>query len=150
MTRNRRTTLALIALATLVLALVSCLVFSVVSLERRHKRRRTRRTAQGARSRSLKGGALTYARLSARRGGFRSLVPVLAGIVLLVMFVVYMVLTVRQSFRDTVQAGGADEARVCALGMVSVAVAQPVRRWLPTRRRAVKGVITSPSRQASA
>ena len=32
------------------------------------------------------------------------------GIVLLVMFVVYMVLTVRQSFRDTVQAGGADEA----------------------------------------
>ena len=34
----------------------------------------------------------------------------LAGIVLLVMFAVYMVLTVRQSFRDTVQAGGADEA----------------------------------------
>ena len=51
--------LALIALATLVLALVSCLVFSAVSLERRHKRRRTRHTAQGARSRSLKGGALT-------------------------------------------------------------------------------------------
>lgn len=79
-------TLALIALATLVLALVSCLVFSVVSLERRHKRRRTRRTAQGARSRSLKGGALTYARLSARRGGFRSLVPVLAGICAAVLF----------------------------------------------------------------
>lgn len=78
--------LALIALATLVLALVSCLVFSVVSLERRHKRRRTRRTAQGARSRSLKGGALTYARLSARRGGFRSLVPVLAGICAAVLF----------------------------------------------------------------
>ena len=78
--------LALIALATLVLALVSCLVFSAVSLERRHKRRRTRRTAQGARSRSLKGGALTYARLSARRGGFRSLVPVLAGICAAVLF----------------------------------------------------------------
>ncbi|MEI3103433.1 MAG: hypothetical protein V8S97_04370 [Oscillospiraceae bacterium] len=78
--------LALIALATLVLALVSCLVFSVVSLERRHKRRRTRRTAQGARSRSLKGGGLTYARLSARRGGFRSLVPVLAGICAAVLF----------------------------------------------------------------
>ena len=71
---------------TLVLALVSCLVFSVVSLERRHKRRRTRRTAQGARSRSLKGGGLTYARLSARRGGFRSLVPVLAGICAAVLF----------------------------------------------------------------
>lgn len=78
--------LALIALATLVLALVSCLVFSAVSLERRHKRRRTRHTAQGARSRSLKGGALTYARLSARRGGFRSLVPVLAGICAAVLF----------------------------------------------------------------
>lgn len=78
--------LALIALATLVLALVSCLVFSVVSLERRHNRRRTRHTAQGARSRSLKGGALTYARLSARRGGFRSLVPVLAGICAAVLF----------------------------------------------------------------
>lgn len=78
--------LALIALATLVLALVSCLVFSVVSLERRHKRRRVRYTAQGARSRSLKGGALTYARLSARRGGFRSLVPVLAGICAAVLF----------------------------------------------------------------
>ena len=61
-------------------------MFSVVSLERRHKRRRTRRTAQGARSRSLKGGALTYARLSARRGGFRSLVPVLAGICAAVLF----------------------------------------------------------------
>ena len=34
----------------------------------------------------------------------------LAGIVLLAMFVLYMVLTVRQSFRDTVRAGGADEA----------------------------------------
>ena len=79
-------TLALIALATLVLALISCLVFSAVSLERRHKRRRTRHTAQGARSRSLKGGALTYARLSARRGGFRSLVPVLAGICAAVLF----------------------------------------------------------------
>ena len=79
-------TLALIALATLILALASCLVFSVVSLERRHKRRRTRRTAQGARSRSLKGGALTYARLSARRGGFRSLVPVLAGVCAAVLF----------------------------------------------------------------
>lgn len=78
--------LALIALATLILALVSCLVFSVVSLERRHKRRRTRHTAQGARSRSLKGGALTYARLSARRGGFRSLVPVLAGVCAAVLF----------------------------------------------------------------
>lgn len=78
--------LALIALATLVLALVSCLVFSAVSLERRHKRRRTRHTAQGARSLSLKGGALTYARLSARRGGFRSLVPVLAGICAAVLF----------------------------------------------------------------
>ena len=78
--------LALIALATLVLALVSCMVFSVVSLERRHKRRRVRHTAQGARSRSLKGGALTYARLSARRGGFRSLVPVLAGICAAVLF----------------------------------------------------------------
>lgn len=78
--------LALIALATLVLALVSCLVFSAVSLERRHKRRRTRHTAQGARSRSLKGGALTYARLSARRGGFRSLVPVLAGVCAAVLF----------------------------------------------------------------
>lgn len=78
--------LALIALATLVLALISCLVFSVVSLERRHKRRRTRHTAQGARSRSLKGGALTYARLSARRGGFRSLVPVLAGVCAAVLF----------------------------------------------------------------
>ena len=62
------------------------LVFSVVSLERRHKRRRTRHTAQGARSRSLKGGALTYARLSARRGGFRSLVPVLAGVCAAVLF----------------------------------------------------------------
>lgn len=61
-------------------------MFSVVSLERRHKRRRTRHTAQGARSRSLKGGALTYARLSARRGGFRSLVPVLAGICAAVLF----------------------------------------------------------------
>ena len=46
--------------------------------------------------------------------------------------------------------GGADEARVCALGIVSVAAAQPLRRWVPMRRRAVKGVITSPSRQASA
>ena len=78
--------LALIALATLVLALVSCLVFSAAGLERRHKRRRTRHTAQGARSRSLKGGALTYARLSARRGGFRSLVPVLAGVCAAVLF----------------------------------------------------------------
>ena len=47
-----------------------------------------------------------YAAIAYTNGAFTRL----AGIVLLVMFVVYMVLTVRQSFRDTVQAGGADEA----------------------------------------
>ena len=93
--------LALIALATLVLALISCLVFSVVSLERRHKRRRTRHTAQGARSRSLKGGALTYARLSARRGGFRSLVPVLAGVCAAVLFCVSFENTPLEPYRVT-------------------------------------------------
>lgn len=79
--------LALIALATLILALVSCLVFSVVSLERRHKkRRRESRAAQGTPSRPLRGGPRTYARLSVLRGGFRSLVPVLAGVCAAVLF----------------------------------------------------------------
>ena len=50
--------------------------------------------------------AVFYAAIAYTNGAFTRL----AGIVLLVMFVVYMVLTVRQSFRDTVQAGGADEA----------------------------------------
>lgn len=49
--------LAVIALGTLALALLSCLVFSVVSLERRHKkRRRESRAAQGTPSRPLRGG----------------------------------------------------------------------------------------------
>ena len=57
--------LAVIALGTLALALLSCLVFSVVSLERRHKmRRRESRAAQGTPSRPLRGGPRTYARLS--------------------------------------------------------------------------------------
>ena len=46
--------------------------------------------------------------------------------------------------------GGAEDARVCALGMVSVAWAQPLRRWLPTRSLAVNGVFTSPASQAAA
>lgn len=50
--------------------------------------------------------AVFYAAIAYTNGAFTRL----AGIVLLVMFVVYMVLTVRQSFRDTVRAGGADEA----------------------------------------
>ena len=50
--------------------------------------------------------AVFYAAIAYTNGAFTRL----AGIVLLVMFAVYMVLTVRQSFRDTVQAGGADEA----------------------------------------
>ena len=79
-------TLALIAVGTLALALLSCLVFSAVSLARRHKHRRVRHTAQGARSRSLRGGALTYARLSVLRGGFRSLTPVLAGFCAAILF----------------------------------------------------------------
>lgn len=79
--------LALIALGTLALSLLSCLLFSVVSLEdRRKKRRRVSRGAQGTRSRNLRGGALAYARLSALRGGFRSLVPVLAGVCAAILF----------------------------------------------------------------
>ena len=79
--------LAVIALGTLALALLSCLVFSVVSLERRHKkRRRESRAAQGTPSRPLRGGPRTYARLSVLRGGFRSLVPVLAGVCAAVLF----------------------------------------------------------------
>lgn len=80
-------TLGLIALGTLALALLSCLLFSVLSLAtHRKKRRLAQRSAQGARSRSLRGGALTYARLSARRGGFRSLVPLLAGVCAAILF----------------------------------------------------------------
>lgn len=79
--------LALIALGTLALALLSCLLFSKEILEnRRKKRHRVSRGAQGTRSRSLRGGALAYARLSALRGGFRSLVPVLAGICAAILF----------------------------------------------------------------
>lgn len=79
--------LAVIALGTLALALLSCLVFSVVSLERRHKkRRRESRAAQGTLSRPLRGGPRTYARLSVLRGGFRSLAPVLAGVCAAVLF----------------------------------------------------------------
>ena len=79
--------LAVIALGTLALALLSCLVFSVVSLERRHKkRRRESRAAQGTPSRPLRGGPRTYARLSVLRGGFRSLAPVLAGVCAAVLF----------------------------------------------------------------
>ena len=62
-------------------------MFSVVSLERRHKkRRRESRAAQGTPSRPLRGGPRTYARLSVLRGGFRSLVPVLAGVCAAVLF----------------------------------------------------------------
>ena len=50
--------------------------------------------------------AVFYAAIAYTNGAFTRL----AGIVLLAMFVLYMVLTVRQSFRDTVRAGGADEA----------------------------------------
>lgn len=50
--------------------------------------------------------AAFYAAIAYTNGAFTRL----AGIVLLAMFVLYMVLTVRQSFRDTVRAGGADEA----------------------------------------
>ena len=50
--------------------------------------------------------AAFYAAIAYTSGAFTRL----AGIVLLAMFVLYMVLTVRQSFRDTVRAGGADEA----------------------------------------
>ena len=50
--------------------------------------------------------AVFYAAIAYTSGAFTRL----AGIVLLAMFVLYMVLTVRQSFRDTVRAGGADEA----------------------------------------
>lgn len=79
--------LALIALGTLALALLSCLLFSKEILEnRRKKRRRVSRGAQGTRSRSLRGGALTYAWLSFLRGGFRSLVPVLAGVCAAILF----------------------------------------------------------------
>lgn len=47
---------------------------------------------------------------------------------------------------------GAELARTCALGMVSVGPAQPVRRWPPVARRAVKGYFVSdmPSEQAAA
>ena len=48
--------------------------------------------------------AVFYAAIAYTNGAFTRL----AGIVLLAMFVLYMVLTVRQSFRDTVRAGGAD------------------------------------------
>lgn len=79
--------LALIALGTLALSLLSCLLFSKEILEnRRKKRHRVSRGAQGTRSRSLRGGALAYARLSALRGSFRSLVPVLAGICAAILF----------------------------------------------------------------
>lgn len=80
-------TLGLITLGTLALALLSCLLFSRASLEEhRKKRSRVSRGAQGTRSRKLRGGALTYAWLSAWRGGFRSLVPVLAGVCAAILF----------------------------------------------------------------
>ncbi|MFQ9051957.1 MAG: hypothetical protein ACLR5H_01135 [Oscillospiraceae bacterium] len=78
--------LALIALATLVLALVSCLVFSVVSLSGGTKSAAGEPRRPGYAVPSLRGGPRTYARLSVLRGGFRSLAPVLAGVCAAVLF----------------------------------------------------------------
>ena len=72
--------------AVLVLALAFGLLFGVLALRRKHQRRRFLPARDGARSRSLRGGSLKYALLSLCRGGFRTLVPVIALLCAAVLF----------------------------------------------------------------
>lgn len=75
----------LIGAAVFVLALLSCLYFTLLSVRKPKKQRRVRGSSD-AKTRSLKGGALKYAALSALRGGFRSLIPLLAAVCALTLF----------------------------------------------------------------
>lgn len=75
----------LIGAAVFVLALLSCLCFARMSIRKPKKQRRVRGSS-GASTRSLKGGALKYALLSGTRGGFRSLIPLLAAFCALTLF----------------------------------------------------------------
>lgn len=72
--------------AVLVLALAFGLLFGVLALRRKHQRRRFLPARDSARSRSLRGGSLKYALLSLCRGGFRTLVPVIALLCAAVLF----------------------------------------------------------------
>ena len=65
--------------------------------------------------------AAFYAAIAYTNGAFTRL----AGIVLLAMFVLYMVLTVRQSFRDTVRAGAAAAAPAAASWMAASSSSSP-------------------------
>lgn len=87
----------LIGAAVFVLALASCLYFTRLSVRKPKKQRRVRGSA-GARSRSLKGGAVKYALLSAKRGGFRSLIPLLAAACALTLF--FRLTDTTESYRD--------------------------------------------------
>ena len=76
----------LIAAAVFLLALLSCLFFTALSIRKRRKHRTFRGFKRGAKSHDLSGGALKYAFLSIKRGGFRSLIPVLAAACAAVLF----------------------------------------------------------------
>lgn len=79
-------TLAIITLAVLAVSLVLGLAFGSACLkEKRHRRQRSV-ALRPVRSRSLRGGAMKYALLSASRGGLRSAVPALALLFACVLF----------------------------------------------------------------
>lgn len=99
--RTGFTVFLLIALAVLALAMLSCLLFTALSVRKRRKKTRAHRSAQGAKSRALRGGAGKYALLSMRRGGFRSLLPIAAALCAAVLFCRLTATT--EDYRDRLQ-----------------------------------------------
>lgn len=61
-------------------AVLSCFVFTLLTITRHRKNRRTFGFALRAKTNSLNGGAFKYALLSIRRGNLRSLIPVIAAL----------------------------------------------------------------------
>lgn len=84
--RTATVPLLLICAAVFVLALVSCLLFVGKALPKKQRSRQAVFGLQSAKSRSLQGGAVKYASLSVLRGGFRSLLPLLAALCAAVLF----------------------------------------------------------------
>jgi hypothetical protein len=67
-------------ISVFLLAILSCLIFTVISIVPRKKSRRRFNLFLNPKSRSLRGGSLKYAFLSIERGNLRSLVAVLVAL----------------------------------------------------------------------
>ena len=70
----------LTGISVFVLSLISCILFTALSVSHHSKRKRRLGVRSEAKSQSLHGGAVKYAMLSMLRGGLRTLIPVLVSV----------------------------------------------------------------------